>query len=153
MVPQAELKSVGRVTLDRTKLAAKRTLMAWVRTARSMIGFVFFIYKVIQEQSTAAALRSQGPRNVGLTLTILLLIAVSAAGQQRQGGSADQRWNQLAAGNHRFVTGKTVLRNLMTERKALTNTQHPQVAVLSCSDSRVPPELVFDDSGEVPRLR
>jgi carbonic anhydrase len=58
--------------------------------------------------------------------------------------SADQIWNDLAAGNHRFVVGKTAPHDLLTQRKALTKTQHPKVAVLSCSDSRVPPELVFD---------
>ena len=75
---------------------------------------------------------------------LLLLMGTFSVAQQRQSASADQIWNQMVAGNHRFVTGKTAPRNLTTERKALTNTQHPQVAVLSCSDSRVPPELVFD---------
>ncbi|MGB8889863.1 MAG: carbonic anhydrase [Candidatus Korobacteraceae bacterium] len=65
--------------------------------------------------------------------------------QQRQSDSADQIWNQLVAGNRRFVTGKEAAYDLPAERKSLTKTQHPQVAVLSCSDSRVPPELVFDE--------
>ena len=77
-------------------------------------------------------------------IVLFFLVGASSVAQQRQGGSADQIWSQLVAGNHRFVTGKTAPRNLTTERKALTNTQHPQVAVLSCSDSRVPPEVVFD---------
>jgi carbonic anhydrase len=77
-------------------------------------------------------------------IALFFLIGAFSVAQQPQGGLTDQIWNQLAAGNHRFATGKTASRNLTTERKALTNTQHPQVAVLSCSDSRVPPELVFD---------
>jgi carbonic anhydrase len=77
-------------------------------------------------------------------IALFFLMGTFATAQQPQGGSADKTWKQLAAGNHRFVSGKTVPRNLPTERKALTNTQHPQVAVLSCSDSRVPPELIFD---------
>jgi carbonic anhydrase len=77
-------------------------------------------------------------------IALFFLVGSFSIAQQRQGASADQIWNQLVAGNHRFVRGKTAPRNLTTERKALTNTQHPQVAVLSCSDSRVPPELVFD---------
>ena len=36
--------------------------------------------------------------------------------------------------------------DLQEQRKSLTETQHPLVAVLSCSDSRVPPELVDADS-------
>jgi carbonic anhydrase len=58
--------------------------------------------------------------------------------------SADQIWSDLAAGNHRFVVGKTASRDLIAQRQALTKSQHPRVTVLSCSDSRVPPELVFD---------
>lgn len=81
----------------------------------------------------------------GRRCTALLFLAGSfAVAQQSQGGLADALWNQLTAGNHRFVTGKIAPHDLTSERKALTNTQHPQVAVLSCSDSRVPPELVFD---------
>lgn len=57
---------------------------------------------------------------------------------------ADQIWNNLVAGNQRFVNGKTVTHDFLAERKTLTKTQHPRVAVLSCSDSRVPPALVFD---------
>jgi len=77
-------------------------------------------------------------------IALFFLIGAFLAAQQRQGDLTDQIWNQLAVGNHRFVAGKATPRDLRSERKTLTNTQHPQVAVLSCSDSRVPPELVFD---------
>jgi carbonic anhydrase len=58
----------------------------------------------------------------------------------------DEIWNELASGNRRFVQGKPEPRNLVTRRKELVSTQRPAVAVLSCADSRVPPELVFDQS-------
>ena len=48
----------------------QRTLMAWVRTALSMISFGFTIYKflqVLQEQSTVPILRPQAPRNWDFT--------------------------------------------------------------------------------------
>ena len=54
-MPQTDLKLTDILALDRNKLAAERTLMAWVRTALSMISFGFTIYKflqVIDEQST-----------------------------------------------------------------------------------------------------
>ena len=57
---------------------------------------------------------------------------------------ANQIWNELASGNLRFVNGKSEPRNLVARRRELAKTQSPRVAVLSCSDSRVPPELVFD---------
>lgn len=56
-----------------------------------------------------------------------------------------QIWGELASGNRRFVDGKSERRDLVTRRKELTKDQHPRVAVLSCADSRVPPELVFDE--------
>ena len=54
---QTDLKLTDILALDRNKLAAERTLMAWVRTALSMISFGFTIYKflqVIDEQSASA---------------------------------------------------------------------------------------------------
>jgi carbonic anhydrase len=70
-----------------------------------------------------------------------IVIAVPALAQT----PADQIWNDLASGNRRFVDGESEPRNLVARRKELAKTQNPHVAVLSCADSRVPPELVFDE--------
>ena len=77
-----ELKIADILALDRTRMASERTLMAWVRTALSMISFGFTIYKflqVIQEQDRLHVLRSQAPRDVGLTLTGIGTFAVIIA--------------------------------------------------------------------------
>jgi putative membrane protein len=77
-----ELKITDILALDRNRMAAERTLMAWVRTALAMISFGFTIYKflqVIQEQSRLPVLRPQAPRNVGLTLTGIGTFAVIIA--------------------------------------------------------------------------
>jgi carbonic anhydrase len=63
---------------------------------------------------------------------------------------AEKLWNELASGNQRFVDGKPASHNLVARRSELAKTQKPFVSVLSCSDSRVPPELVFDsDLGDL----
>ncbi len=50
----------------------------------------------------------------------------------------------LKAGNKRFVAGKTVGYDLRGQVKATAGGQFPKAIVLSCLDSRVPPEMVFD---------
>jgi carbonic anhydrase len=68
----------------------------------------------------------------------------AAGGPQTAAPSAQQIWDELAGGNARYVAGQSAAKDLPAERRGLVKTQHPRVAVLSCSDSRVPPELVFD---------
>jgi putative membrane protein len=53
----------------RSVLAADRTLMAWLRTALSMLSFGFTIYKVLESAAKAGALEhSESPQKVGLFL-------------------------------------------------------------------------------------
>lgn len=60
--------------------------------------------------------------------------------------SADAAVAELLAGNRRYASGKTIHGNLTARRDEVAPSQHPFAMVLSCSDSRVPPELVFDQS-------
>jgi carbonic anhydrase len=53
---------------------------------------------------------------------------------------------RLKEGNKRFVEGKSTAKNFSGERTELTKGQKPYVIVLTCSDSRVPPEYIFDES-------
>jgi carbonic anhydrase len=59
--------------------------------------------------------------------------------------SAREALQRLKAGNERFVGGlarfPTVQKEVLAE---LAKEQHPYATVLGCSDSRVPPELLFD---------
>lgn len=47
-------------------------------------------------------------------------------------------------GNKRFQAGKPAFREFARKRVELCRGQHPKVVVLSCSDSRVSPTLIFD---------
>jgi carbonic anhydrase len=61
---------------------------------------------------------------------------------------ADQAMVMLKQGNERFVAGKTIHPHTNAERIALAGKEsqgkHAYATVLSCSDSRVPPEYIFD---------
>ena len=53
--------------------------------------------------------------------------------------------SKLKEGNGRYTSGNLQHPGQTTERRAeLTKDQHPFAVILSCSDSRVPPEIVFD---------
>lgn len=61
----------------RTIMAADRTLMAWIRTALSMLSFGFTIYKFLETiASEGPMLHPNSPQQVGLFLTALGVAAV-----------------------------------------------------------------------------
>jgi carbonic anhydrase len=62
---------------------------------------------------------------------------------------------KLEEGNKRFASGKPVHPDETLERiRELKKGQHPFVAIVSCSDSRVPAELVFDQGlGDIFSIR
>ncbi len=51
---------------------------------------------------------------------------------------------ELVAGNQRYVDGESVSQNLPADRLTLSQGQLPIAAVIRCADSRVAPEVVFD---------
>lgn len=89
-----------------------------------------------------------------LTLTSPALASSSHA-DHSAGVTPDQAFQELQEGNKRFVTGKPSHRKQNSGRRTeLTGGQKPHTIVLSCSDSRVPPELVFDQGlGELFTVR
>lgn len=59
--------------------------------------------------------------------------------------TADEAMQRLQAGNRRYVEGASLHPNQDAARRAETERgQKPFAAVLGCSDSRVPPEILFD---------
>jgi carbonic anhydrase len=72
-------------------------------------------------------------------------LAADAHHTAAPGPSAEQVLKDLAAGNARYVAGKVHHANQTPARRAeVVQGQHPKAIVLGCSDSRVPPEILFD---------
>src|SRR4051812_5683661 len=70
---------------------------------------------------------------------------MNAAGETTYPCTADEALARLVEGNERFVRGHarfpTVQKEILAE---LAKAQNPYATILGCSDSRVPPELIFD---------
>jgi carbonic anhydrase len=59
--------------------------------------------------------------------------------------SAEQALKLLLDGNQHFVAGKLEHPNQTPDRRTeVAKGQHPFASVLACSDSRTPPEIIFD---------
>ena len=78
-----ELKISDKLAIERTIQSEGRSLLAWLRTSLSLIGFGFTIFKALQylyEQGSKQLLRAETPRNIGMFLiitgTIPLLLAI-----------------------------------------------------------------------------
>jgi putative membrane protein len=79
---EPEPKLADILALERTRMAADRTLMGWIRTALSMISFGFTIFKFleyIQHEGIKPVYRIHGPREVGLTLIGIGIFALVIA--------------------------------------------------------------------------
>jgi len=73
------------------------------------------------------------------------LSGLAFAAEEPAGMKPDDALKVLMDGNARFVATKATYPNQTAERRTtVAGGQHPIAVVLSCSDSRVPPELVFD---------
>ncbi len=81
-----------------------------------------------------------------LKVCAALLVIILVAGLVYAGTDAGQdSLNRLLDGNRRFVSGELAKKDIgETRRQELTKGQSPFATVISCSDSRVAPELIFD---------
>jgi carbonic anhydrase len=87
-----------------------------------------------------------------LPILVICLLGLSTVGEHvshaSSGGTemtADQALNALMEGNARFVSGNVCHPNQNDESLAkAVSGQQPFAVVVSCSDSRVPPEILFD---------
>ncbi len=101
------------------------------------------------------------------SLSILIILGFTACSEEANSSeniyqrpdnisTAVEAKELLNEGNMRFVSGE-VLKDDLSEAKLndlAENGQHPFVIILSCSDSRVPPEIIFDQAlGDIFSIR
>ncbi len=56
----------------------------------------------------------------------------------------DEALAELKNGNKRFLNGKLINTNYKKDIEHTKGDQHPHSLILSCLDSRIPPEIIFD---------
>jgi carbonic anhydrase len=85
-------------------------------------------------------------RNMAIgVLGALLCCAVPLGAEEVKGVGADEALAKLVEGNKRFVEMRLAHPEQDAAcRTALSQGQQPFAVILGCSDSRVPPEVVFD---------
>lgn len=80
-----------------------------------------------------------------LIFVMFFLSAVSFASEQKLIMTGNEALKILKEGNKRFCKGKPIHPNQAPEKRTeLTKGQRPFAVILCCSDSRVPPEIIFD---------
>jgi carbonic anhydrase len=98
------------------------------------------IYKLFQE--------NQMKKGIITSVVGTCLLALVAAPAFATDLTADQALTKLKEGNERFVSGKSMHPHTDAARLALAGSEdqgkHAFATVISCSDSRVPVELLFD---------
>ncbi|KFL31754.1 carbonic anhydrase [Devosia riboflavina] len=77
-------------------------------------------------------------------LAALSASALPAFAQEQAAPSPDESLQRLLDGNARYVAGQRTNTDFSVGRASRALTQRPFAAILSCADSRVAPELVFD---------
>lgn len=90
------------------------------------------------------------------TLFIVLIALISC--NQDHSFKYDQHaapLDKLKEGNARFMQGHSIHPDESLSRiKEIKQAQHPFVTIVSCSDSRIPPELIFDQGlGDIFTIR
>ena len=73
-------------------------------------------------------------------------IIVALASERKTDLTPDQALGRLLEGNKRYVNSQLQHPHQSADRRhELEKTQHPFACILACADSRVPPEIVFDE--------
>jgi len=87
-------------------------------------------------------------RSITALINLVVLIVFSAGGMSAPESSAvtaAEARQKLMEGNKRYVAARLLHPNQTARRRAeVAGSQHPFTAIVTCADSRVPPEILFD---------
>lgn len=83
-------------------------------------------------------------------LLVLSNIAVNSetqplAAQIKKQKSDNNVLKDMLDGNKKFIKGALTKQDVKSQREETSKGQHPHTIVVTCSDSRVPPEYIFDE--------
>lgn len=79
-----------------------------------------------------------------LLTALCLLSTLTYAAERPKTPTPNQALKLLLDGNKRFVSKEFIHKNLAQEAAELKEGQAPFAVIIGCSDSRVPPEIIFD---------
>ena len=91
-------------------------------------------------------LRGAAAVSVAATLGHRVLAAESAAPKPGNIMSPDAALERLIQGNARYMSGQMKPHQFMSDRDLIARAQNPFACILGCADSRVSPDLCFDES-------
>ncbi len=94
-------------------------------------------------------------KKLAILLMLLAIMGIKTQASEVKGIPADEALAKLKAGNERFTSLKVKHPDENKKRREeMRKGQHPFVVILSCSDSRVPLELIFDQGlGDIFEIR
>jgi carbonic anhydrase len=79
-------------------------------------------------------------------LGVKLITPTKVSAEQTSKITADQALQKLMDGNKRYVSEKRTFPDQIASRRTeIAADQHPFAIILGCADSRVPPEILFDE--------
>lgn len=74
-----------------------------------------------------------------------VLTAIALASEENSGITGEQALQKLMEGNARYASGNASHPDQSMQRRSeLIAGQHPFAVIIGCSDSRIPPEVIFD---------
>jgi carbonic anhydrase len=82
---------------------------------------------------------------VAVSVVFGAVVFASSGSAKEEGVSAEKAWERLMKGNKRFTSGKMIHEKTGKKwRQEIAKAQKPLAVVVTCSDSRLAPELIFD---------